>query len=141
MSEGKKKGGRSVSLLKAIGFALIALLLGMALGGVLGLTVIGPEMQKLNLDFWNHGNQENTGDTDNNQNGNQSGIINNNPTPSNPTNSYGGSGQFDITITADGNTFSGTMTANINCPVQLNGNNIQLSLSITPTSVSGSSSK
>ena len=149
MTEEKtKKKGHSVSLSKVIGIVLVTLLLGMALGGFLGLTVIGPELQKLHFGFGNQNDQGNTGDqnnqnsnnpNDNNQNGNQGGtVINNNPLPSNPTGSYGGSGQFDMTFTSNGQTFSGTISANINCQVEQNGNSIQLSLTITPTSVSDS---
>jgi len=148
MTEEKtKKKRHSVSLSKVIGIVLVTLLVGMALGGFLGLTVIGPELQKLHFGFGNQ-DQGNTGDQnnqysnnpdDNNQNGDQGGtMINNNPSPSNPTGSYGGSGQFDMTFTSNGQTFSGTISANINCEVEQNGNSIQLSMAITPTSVSES---
>ena len=144
--ENPQKKGHSVSLGKVIGVVMVTLLIGMVLGGYLGLAVIGPGLQKLHLDFGNQNNQGNTGDqdtqnsnnpNDNNQNGDQGGtMINNNPSPSNPTGSYGGSGQFDMTFTSNGQTFSGTISANINCQVEQNGNSIQLSLTITPTSVS-----
>jgi hypothetical protein len=148
MSEEKTKKGHSVGLSKVVGIALVTLLVGMVLGGFLGLAVIGPELQKLHFGFGNQNDQGNTGDqnnqnsnnpNDNNQNGNQGGtIINNNPLPSNPTGSYGGNGQFDITLTSNGQTFSGTISTNINCQVEQNGNSIQLSMTITPTSVSDS---
>ena len=148
MSEEKTKKGHSVGLSKVVGIALVTLLVGMVLGGFLGLAVIGPELQKLHFGFGNQNDQGNTGDQNNqnsnnpngnNQTGNQGGtIINNNPSPSNPTGSYGGSGQFDMTFTSNGQTFSGIISANINCQVEQNGNSIQLSLTITPTSVSDS---
>lgn len=148
MSEEKTKKGHSVGLSKVVGIALVTLLVGMVLGGFLGLAVIGPELQKLHFGFGNQNDQGNTGDqnnqnsnnpNDNNQNGNQGGtMINNNPSPSNPTGSYGGNGQFDMTFTSNGQTFSGTISANINCQVEQNGNSIQLSMTITPTSVSDS---
>ena len=148
MSEEKTKKGHSVGLSKVVSIALVTLLVGMVLGGFLGLAVIGPELQKLHFGFGNQNDRGNTGDqnnqnsnnpNDNNQNGNQGGtMINNNPPPSNPTGSYGGNGQFDITLTSNGQTFSGTISANINCQVEQNGNSIQLSMTITPTSVSDS---
>ena len=148
MSEEKTKKGHSVGLSKVVGIALVTLLVGMVLGGFLGLAVIGPELQKLHFGFGNQNDQGNTGDqnnqnsnnpNDNNQNGNQGGtMINNNPSPSNPTGSYGGNGQFDMTVTSNRQTFSGTISANINCQVEQNGNSIQLSMTTTPTSVSDS---
>ena len=148
MSEEKTKKGHSVGLSKVVSIALVTLLVGMVLGGFLGLAVIGPELQKLHFGFGNQNDRGNTGDqnnqnsnnpNDNNQNGNQGGtMINNNPPPSNPTGSYGGNGQFDITLTSNGQTFSGTISANINCQVEQNGNSIQLSVTMTITSVSES---
>ncbi len=76
-------------------------------------------------------------ETNNNGDGNQ-GAVNNNLSPSNPTSSYGGSGQFNLIITRNGNSASGVITANINCAVEQNGNNIQLAITLTPTSVSQS---
>ena len=74
----------------------------------------------------------------NNQNNNGPSVNNNNPSPSNPTATYGGSGQFTLTMKDSGSTYSGTMTANINCQVAQNGANIQLSLDLSPTVVTGS---
>jgi len=74
----------------------------------------------------------------NNNNCNQSGINNNNPPPSSPTGIYGGSGQFNLAMGRNGNPISGTMTANVNCAVAQSGDNIQLSLDLAATSVTGS---
>ncbi len=155
--EKPKKKGHSVGLGKVIGIVVVALFVGMILGGYLSFFVIAPELQKLNINIGassnnnnqnsnsnpttnnpNNNNNNNGNNNNNNGNGNPSGVNNNNPSPSNPTASYGGSGQFDLTMQSNGNTLSGTMTANINCAVEQNGNNIQLSLDLSPTSVSGS---
>jgi hypothetical protein len=173
LSEDKpKKKGHSVSLGKVISIALVMLLVGLAVGGILGVTVIQPELQKLHIGFGNQGDQ-NTGDqnnnnnngnqnsapttnspnnndnnynnnptssdtNNNNQNNNQNQMANNNAPISNPTGNYGGSGQFNIITTQNGNTYSGTISANINCPVQQNGNTISLNLQVTPTNVPNS---
>jgi hypothetical protein len=156
IGENPKKKGHSVSLGKVVGAVIVTLLIGMVLGGYLGLAVVGPALQKLHFGFGNQDGQTNTADQNNqnnnqnnnnnpndnnnqNNNGNQGGgVINNIPSPSNPTGNYGGSGQFDIVIASDGNTISGTITANINCLVEQNGNSIQLSMTISPTIVSES---
>jgi hypothetical protein len=85
-----------------------------------------------------NGNNQNTSNPNNNNNQNQPAINNNNQPPSNETASYGGSGQFKVSMQSDGTSYSGTLTANINIPVQQVGNNIQFSLDLSPTSVSGS---
>ena len=60
-----------------------------------------------------------------------SGNVNNNNSPiSNPTNSFGSSGQFDVSVQASGSQVSDEMMANINCQVAQNGNNIQVSLDL-----------
>jgi hypothetical protein len=146
------KKGHSVSLGKVIGIALIMLLVGMAVGGVLVATVIAPQLANL---FGQHGDQGNTGDQNNNQNNNgnnnQNGYGNNNnnnndqgpsvanvnPSPSNPTSNYGGDAQVNIGMpNGDGTTVSGTMHANIMCTMAQDGSNVQFSLIMTPTSVS-----
>jgi hypothetical protein len=102
------------------------------------LAVVGPELQKLGL---NIGNQGNTGDQNNNNNQNGNGdqsIVNNNPPISNATGSYGGSGQFDVTTLVNGNTYSGVISANINCAVQQDASNIIMVLTLTPTNVPNS---
>ena len=178
MSEEKpKKKGHSVSLGKVISIALVMLLVGLAVGGILGVAVIQPELQKLHIGFGNQGDQ-NTGDQNNNnnngnqnnaptsntpnnnnnnnnynnnngnpsssdqnnntQNNNENQMVNNNAPISSPTSNYGGSGQFTITINQDGTTYSGTISANINCPVQQSGNSISLDLQVTPTNVPNS---
>jgi len=163
--EKPKKKGHSVGLGKVVGIVVVVLFVGMILGGYLSFTVIGPELQKLNINFGyvansnnqnsnsnnngnnnnsngnsnnNNNNNNNNGNSSNNGNGSQGGVNNNNPSPSNPTGSYGGSGQFDLSMQSNGNTLSGTMTANIDCAVEQRGSNIQLSIDLTPTSVSGS---
>jgi hypothetical protein len=189
MSEEKpRKKGHSVGLGKVVGITILALFVGMILGGYLSFTVVAPEFEKLHIDFGalqsNNGNGNNSNNNNNDQNNNQNnsqnnnnnnsdnpnidnnnnnsnnnqnnnnnssnnnnnqtqgpGTNNNNPSPSNPTASYGGSGQFDVSIQNGGSSFSGTLSANINVSVEQNGNTIQFSLDLTPTSVSGSLSQ
>jgi len=86
----------------------------------------------------NNSNPNNLNNNNNNNNQNQPGISNNNSPPSNVTASYGGSGKFDVSMRSDGTSYSGTLTANINVPVQRVGNAIQISVDLSPTSVSGS---
>lgn len=86
----------------------------------------------------NNPNNSNPNNLNNNNNQNQPGISNNNSPPSNVTASYGGSGQFHVSMQSDGTSYSGTLTANINVPVQQVGNSIQISVDLSPTSVSGS---
>jgi hypothetical protein len=176
--EKPKKKGHSVGLGKVIGIVIVALFVGMILGGYLSFFVIAPQLQKMNIQIpgFSNTNNQNTNNqnnnnnntpttnnpnnnngnnnsnngnnnaspspsgnnNNNNQNNNGPAINNNNPSPSNPTASYGGSGQFTLTMHDSGNTYSGTMTANINCQVEQRGNNIQLSVDLSPTSVSGS---
>lgn len=159
--EKPRKKGHSVGLGKVVGIAIVFLFVGMILGGYLSFTVVAPELQKLHIDFGvlgsnNNNNQNNNNNynsspspndnnnnnpNNNNNNQNQQGMTNSNPSPSNVTASYGGSGQFKVSMQSDGNSYSGTLTANINVPVQQNGNTIQFSLELTPTSVSGSLSQ
>ena len=90
----------------------------------------------------NSNDQNNSNNQNNNNNQNQGpNITNNNQPPNNVTASYGGNGQFDVSMQSDGTSYSGTLTANINVPVQQVGNTIQFSLDLTPTSVSGSLSQ
>lgn len=174
MSDDKpKKKGHSVSLGKVIGVALTMLLVGLAVGAILGVAVIQPELQKLSLGFGNQGDQntnnQNNNDnqnqnnvpttnspdnnnnnnnynnnqgtndqTNNNQNDNGNQITNNNAPISNPTGNYGGNGQFSITLTQSGTTYSGTISAKINCPVQESESSISLDLQISPTSIPNS---
>jgi hypothetical protein len=162
--EKPRKKGHSVGLGKVIGIAVVFLFVGMILGGYLSFAVVAPELQKLHIDIGNLGgsdnnnqsnnqnnnnnnpntsnpnnnNPNNQNNNNNNNNQNQPGISNNNSPPSNVTTSYGGSGQFDVSMQSDGTSYSGTLTANINVPVQQVGNVIQFSLELSPTSVSGS---
>jgi hypothetical protein len=148
IQEKTKKKGHSVGLLAVLGIILVTLLVGILLGGYLGLAVVGPFMQHIGGnnddqrytgDQDNQNNNQNNNDNNQNYNGNQGGsIINNIPSPSTPTGNYGGSGQFQITMTQSGNTISGTVIADMSCLVEQSGNNIQLSLAITPTTVSDS---
>ena len=182
MSGEKIKKHRSVGLGKVIGIIVVALFIGILLGGYLSFFVVAPQLQKMNIPipgFTNTNNQQNSNNnnqnnnnqnnnnynnptnnpnnnnnnvnnnnnnnnmspspSDNNNNNNGPSVNNNNnPSPSNPTATYGGSGQFTLTMKDSGNTYSGTMTANINCQVAQNGTNIQLSLDLSPTSVTGS---
>lgn len=147
MGEEKRKKGHSVGLGKVVGIAVVCIFVGMILGGFLAFAVVGPELQKLHIDFGylannsqdnNNGNGNNNNNNNNNNNQNQGGgVTNNNQPPSNVTASYGGSGQFQISMTSDGTHYSGTLTANIGAPVQQIGNTIQFSLEIAPTSVTG----
>jgi hypothetical protein len=45
---------------------------------------------------------------------------------------------FTVALNVEGYSLSGTMNANINCPVERNENNITLSLELTPTNATGS---
>ncbi len=87
----------------------------------------------------NDNNQNNNNNDNNNQN--QPSMTNSNPSPNNVTAVYGGNGQFQVSMQSDGNSYSGTLTASINVPVQQDGNTIEFSLELTPTSVSGSLSQ
>jgi hypothetical protein len=187
--EKPRKKGHSVGIGKVVGITILAIFVGMILGGYLSFTVVAPELQKLNIDFGalqsnnnNGNNNNNNNNPNNNQNNNQNsndnsnsnnpnynnnnnnsnnnqnnnnnsndsnnnnqnqgpGINNNNPSPSNPTATYGGNGQFQVSMQNDGSSYSGTLSANIDIPVEQNGNNIQFSLDLTPTGVSGSLSQ
>jgi hypothetical protein len=190
VEEKTKKSGRTIALSGFIGFVLVALLVGMMIGGYLALFVIAPQMQTLQQGNNNQGvtgnqnsnnpninnnpgitsdpnsqnnqnsfnNPGNTGNpnnnypnnntyqgtninqTSNNQNSNSTqGINNNNPAPTNPTGQYSSTGcQFNLNIPVNGTQASGTISASVNCVVQQNGNNIQLALTITPTTVPAS---
>ncbi len=110
----------------------------------MSFTVVAPELQKLhiNLPGFSTSDQSNPNDGNNNgynntyNSGNQ-GVNNYNQAPSNPTGSYGGEGNFQITIPSGNGAITGTMTATLNCLVQTSGNNIQLSVNLLPISVSG----
>ncbi len=73
--------GRSVSLSGAIGFVLVALLVGMLLGGAITVFVIAPNIEN---HFQNSSNQGDNGNQNNN--GNQNGNTNQAPTTSSPNN-------------------------------------------------------
>ncbi len=141
MSE-KQKKARFIGLGKVVGIAIIMLFIGILIGTILSFTVVAPGLQKLQINLpgfstndQSNPNDNNSGDNSGNQN---QGIHNDNQAPSNPISSYGGNGDFQITIPTGNGDITGKMTANINCLVQTNGNNIQLSLDLTPTSVTGS---
>ncbi len=178
------KKGRSVAISGVIGFVLLALLVGMIIGGAVSLLVIAPYIGQLhqqstdnqantgnqnsnnqnsnnnqgptsipnnpnnnNQNTYNQGptnspdnnnNQVNTGNQTNSQNSNPSqGMNNNNPPITNPTNQYSSTGnQFSVNVpNQNGGKDSGTITADVSCVVQQSGNNVQLDLTITPTSV------
>jgi cytoskeletal protein RodZ len=159
--EKTSKKGRSVALSGVIGFVLVALLIGMIIGGAVTLLVITPYISQLhqqgndnqattgnqNSNYQNGNNnqgptstpnnQSNTGNQNNSQNNSQSqGINNSNPAITNPTGQYSSTGsQFSVTTPDNGTQASGTISANVNCVVQQSGNSIQLDLTITPTSV------
>ncbi len=92
----------------------------------------------------NNGNNNNNNQNDNSNNGNNNGntgsnsgnVNNSNPPVTNPTNSFGGSGQLDVTVPNSGSPAG--INANVNCLVSQNGNNIQLGLDLFPTSVPSS---
>ena len=86
---------------------------------------------------YNNQNGNNTNDNGNQNNGGGQGMTNNNPPITNPTGQYSGTGkQFSVSIPdQNGGQASGTISADITCVVQQSGNNIQLDLTITPTSI------
>ena len=86
----------------------------------------------------NNPNQTNNcNQTISNQNSNNTqGVNNNYPAPTNPTGQYNALGtQLNVNIPENGTQTTGTILATINCVVQQNGNNIQLALTIMPTTV------
>ncbi|HUK84690.1 MAG TPA: hypothetical protein VLU95_02400 [Candidatus Acidoferrum sp.] len=85
-----------------------------------------------------YNNQPNTGNQSNNQNNNNSqNMVNNNPSITSPTAQYSSTGsQFSVsTPNQNGGKDSGTITADVTCVVQQSGNNMQLDLTVNPTSV------
>ena len=161
MSNNPKKG-HSIGLGKVIGITIVALLIGILVGGILSLTVVAPQLEKIGINLPglntndqsnnnNSGNNSpgystndqnnnysNNNNNDNSSNNSGSGINNYNQAPSNITASYSGSGDFQITVSSNNGAYSGIMTANINCQVQQSGSNIQLSVDLTLTNVSDS---
>jgi hypothetical protein len=147
---GTQKKVHSVGLGKVIGITIVALFIGILVGGVLSFTVVAPELQKLGIElpgmntndqnnnYSDNNDNHNSIDYNNNSGDNQGGINNYNQAPTNPTGSYSGTGDFQITVPAPNGEYSGTMTANINCQVQQTGTNIQLSVGLIPTSITGS---
>ena len=95
--EKTKKPARSIALSGFIGFVLVALLVGMMIGGYLALFVIAPNIQAMQQ---NNGNQENTG----NQNGNYQGGSNNQTPTSTPSNNQNYNGYQGNTGDQSGNT-------------------------------------
>jgi len=90
----------------------------------------------------NNGNPSNSNNPNSNSNNNSGNrfansgnVVNSNPTVDNPILTFGGSG----TIAFSGQTSQGSVSdqvpTNINCLVQENGNNIGLSLDLTPQNV------
>lgn len=148
----KPKKGHSVGLGKVIGITIVALFIGILVGGILCLTVVVPELQKLNINIPgistndqnnnsnnnNYSNNNNNNYSNNNNNNNYNNSNNNNNNSSNPTVYYDGNGDFQITVPTSNGTYSGTMTANIQCQVQQNETNIQLSLDLIPLRTTGS---
>ena len=164
VEEKTTKKGRSIALSGVICFVIVALLVGMIIGGAVTLLVITPYIGQLhqqgndnqattgnqNSNYQNgnnnqgptstpnnNNNQANTGNQNNSQNDSQSqGINNSNPAITNPTGQYSSTGsQFSVTTPDNGTQASGTISANVNCIVQQSENNIQLDLTITPTNV------
>lgn len=84
-----------------------------------------------------NGNNNNNNNNGNSGNGfsNSGNVNNNNPEVINPSNSFGSSGQFAVTAQTSQGQVSDQLTANVNCLVAENGNNIQLSLDLSPTNV------
>ncbi len=91
----------------------------------------------------NNNNSNNNGNSNSNNSNNNNGnsdsnsgnVNNNNQQLNNPTSSFGSTGQFDVTVQSSGSQVSDQMTANINCQVEQNGNNIQISLDLYPQNV------
>lgn len=119
--EKPKKKEHSVGLSKVIGIVLVTLLVGMALGGYLGLAVVGPELQKLGL---NIGNLGNTGNQNNNNQNNQN---------SNPTNNNNNGNNNNNQNTGDQNNNN-----NNNNNQNSNGNQGATNNNQSPTNVTGS---
>ena len=92
--------------------------------------VVPPQLNQL-ISNNNNSNNNNGNNNDNNNNG----INSNNNSNGNPTSSFGGSGQFEVTILGDGSQVSGEISSTVNCAVTQNGNNIQLSLSLESQTV------
>ena len=99
MSEEKVRKGRSVALSGAIGFILVALLIGMVIGGAISLFVIGPILYQ---------GKDNQG-TGNQNTSNQNGNNNQGPTISNPNNQNGNYNQAP-TGNPNGNNQNGNYT-------------------------------
>ena len=80
---------------------------------------------------------ENNGNQNSEQNSNSSqGLNNTTPSITNPTGQYSKTNsQFTLTTPINGTTYSGTLTATVNCIVQQTGSNIQLDLTLTPTTI------
>ena len=70
--------GRSVALSGVIGFILVALLIGMILGGAISLFVVGPILYKSNYNQGNSGNQNTNYQNGNNNQGPITSSPNNN---------------------------------------------------------------
>ena len=86
----------------------------------------------------NNGNNNSPGGNDNNVVGNDAGGVNNDNPPVTSSNSFGGSGQFEVSVANSGSPAG--MDTNINCAFSQNGNNIQIGLDLTPTECSQRSS-
>jgi len=84
-----------------------------------------------------NGNENNYNNNGNGGNivSNSGGVTNNNPQVNSPTNTFGSSGQFDVTAQNSQAPVSDQIMANVNCLVAENGNNIQLSLDMSPQNV------
>ena len=87
----------------------------------------------------NNDSNNNNNDNNNESTGSNSGNVNNlNPLMNNSTYTFGGLGQFDINLANNDSQSSNEISTNIYCMVFQSGNNIQLSLDLTPTNVPNS---
>lgn len=126
--ETPKKKGHSVSLGNVIKISVVVALVFMLVGGILTVAVIMPALSNLHLFGSNSSNNNNSNNSNNSNNNNSSNNNNNN---GNNLMSYSGSGQFNLTIPDNGDFVSGTMNATINCQVQENEGNLNLTLQAT----------
>jgi len=122
MTEEKKiKKGRSVALSGVIGFVLVALLIGMILGGAISLFVVGPILYKSSDNQGTNGNQNTNYQNGNNNQGPITSSPNNNnqngynqgPTSS-PDNNQNGNYTNDNSTQ---NNNGGQGTSNNNSPI------------------------
>jgi hypothetical protein len=112
---------------KAFGVLLTVIVVCVVLGGYFGVTLLGgqPNNTSKNPDSQEDGNDQNP-------------VDNQNPTIDNSVVAYAGTGQFAISFIKKGNEISSDIAAKLKCNVAREGDSIEFSLIIKPTSVSES---